>query len=82
MIGYDTHGPQQPPEYDAPEFDLIHSEVDMLKRCDGIIEEYTEVIEGLVKRVFFRCADCNEDVTIAIINADRDTADWEHDYVR
>ena len=81
MIGYDAHGQQYPQEWDEPEFkNIFHSDLSLLETCDGEIEEYTEKPDGWPERVFYRCTKCHVDVTSEVINADRDSADWEYDY--
>ena len=81
MPGYDTHGPQYPTAWDEKELDLIHSEIDIINSCDGVIEEYTEKPNGYPIKVFYRCEGCGKDVTTEVLNYDRDSTDWEYDYV-
>lgn len=76
MIGYDTHGPQYPPEWDELRFPLIyHAEFGI--GCGGVIEECTRRTGQWTKKVFY-CTGCGKDVTSEVLSQYWDSADCDY----
>lgn len=79
MIGYDTHGIQQPAAYENEKIPC-HYDIEPVKECFGELVEHVDWKPGYPKRVYYICSECEEEIPgEVVLNHDRDTSDWEFD---
>lgn len=65
MIGYDTHGPQYPTEWDEPETEdpIEHWMIEPKTACKGEMRTFWERREGVAIRTTYYCSECSAEYT-------------------
>lgn len=65
MIGYDTHGPQYPQEWNEQEQEehLYHWMIDEDTECDGEMHSFYSRTEGNAIRTTYYCSECGREYT-------------------